>query len=117
MIPKTIIEKILDAVHIEDVVAEFLPLQKRGTIYRALCPFHQEKTASFTVTPNRNMFYCFGCHKGGNAITFLMEHENMAYPEAVKWLGRKYGIEVEEREETIEPTETRVTADCQHCCA
>ena len=108
MIPKTIIEKILDTVHIEDVVAEFLPLQKRGTIYRALCPFHQEKTASFTVTPNRNMFYCFGCHKGGNAITFLMEHENMAYPEAVKWLGRKYGIEVEEREETIDEKQNRL---------
>lgn len=108
MIPKTIIEKILDAVHIEDVVAEFLPLQKRGTIYRALCPFHQEKTPSFTVTPNRSMFYCFGCHKGGNVITFLMEHENMTYPEAVRWLGWKYGIEVEEREETIDEKQQRL---------
>ena len=102
MIPKAIIEKVLDATHIEEVVGEFLSLQKRGIIYRAQCPFHQEKTPSFTVTPNRSMFYCFGCHKGGNAITFLMEHENMTYPEAVKWLGRKYGIEVEEREETID---------------
>ena len=108
MIPKTIIEKILDAAHIEDVVGEFLPLQKRGTIYRALCPFHQEKTPSFTVTPNRSIFYCFGCHKGGNAITFLMEHENMTYPEAVRWLGRKYGIEVEEREETIDEKQQRL---------
>ena len=108
MIPKTIIEKILDAAHIEDVVGEFLPLQKRGTIYRALCPFHQEKTPSFTVTPNRSMFYCFGCHKGGNVITFLMEHENMTYPEAVRWLGRKYGIEVEEREETIDEKQNRL---------
>ena len=108
MIPKTIIEKILDAAHIEDVVGEFLPLQKRGTIYRALCPLHQEKTPSFTVTPNRSMFYCFGCHKGGNVITFLMEHENMTYPEAVRWLGRKYGIEVEEREETIDEKQQRL---------
>ena len=108
MIPKTIIKKILDAAHIEDVVGEFLPLQKRGTIYRALCPFHQEKTPSFTVTPNRSMFYCFGCHKGGNVITFLMEHENMTYPEAVRWLGRKYGIEVEEREETIDEKQQRL---------
>ena len=108
MIPKTIIEKILDAAHIEDVVGEFLPLQKRGTIYRAQCPFHQEKTPSFTVTPNRSMFYCFGCHKGGNVITFLMEHENMTYPEAVRWLGRKYGIEVEEREETIDEKQQRL---------
>lgn len=108
MIPKAIIEKVLDATHIEEVVGEFLSLQKRGVIYRALCPFHQEKTPSFTVTPNRCMFYCFGCHKGGNAITFLMEHENMTYPEAVKWLGRKYGIEVEEREETIDEKQHRL---------
>ena len=108
MIPKAIIEKVLDAAHIEEVVGEFLSLQKRGIIYRALCPFHQEKTPSFTVTPNRSMFYCFGCHKGGNAITFLMEHENMTYPEAVKWLGRKYGIEVEEREETIDEKQQRL---------
>lgn len=108
MIPKAIIEKVLDATHIEEVVGEFLSLQKRGIIYRALCPFHQEKTPSFTVTPNRSMFYCFGCHKGGNAITFLMEHENMTYPEAVKWLGRKYGIEVEEREETIDEKQQRL---------
>ncbi len=108
MIPKAIIEKVLDATHIEEVVGEFLSLQKRGIIYRALCPFHQEKTPSFTVTPNRSMFYCFGCHKGGNAITFLMEHENMTYPEAVKWLGRKYGIEVEEREETIDEKQHRL---------
>lgn len=108
MIPKAIIEKVLDATHIEEVVGEFLSLQKRGVIYRALCPFHQEKTPSFTVTPNRCMFYCFGCHKGGNAITFLMEHENMTYPEAVKWLGRKYGIEVEEREETIDEKQQRL---------
>lgn len=108
MIPKAIIEKVLDATHIEEVVGEFLSLQKRGVIYRALCPFHQEKTPSFTVTPNRSMFYCFGCHKGGNAITFLMEHENMTYPEAVKWLGRKYGIEVEEREETIDEKQHRL---------
>lgn len=108
MIPKAIIEKVLDAAHIEDVVGEFLSLQKRGIIYRALCPFHQEKTPSFTVTPNRSMFYCFGCHKGGNAITFLMEHENMTYPEAVKWLGRKYGIEVEEREESIDEKQQRL---------
>ena len=108
MIPKTIIEKILDAAHIEDVVGEFLPLQKRGTIYRALCLFHQEKTPSFTITPNHSMFYCFGCHKGGDVITFLMDHENMAYPEAVRWLDRKYGIEVEEREETIDEKQKRL---------
>jgi DNA primase len=108
MIPQAIIEKILDAAHIEEGGGEFLALQKRGIIYRALWPFHQEKTPSFTVTPNRSMFYCFGCHKGGNAITFLMEHENITYPEAMKWLGRKYGIEVEEREKTIDEKQQRL---------
>lgn len=102
MISNNIIEKILDQTRIEEVVGEFVPLRKCGVNYKALCPFHQEKTPSFTVSPHRGMFYCFGCQKGGNAITFLMEHENMTYPEAVKWLGRKYGVQVEEREETVE---------------
>ena len=108
MIPKAIIEKILDRTRIEEVVETFIPLRKSGANYKALCPFHQENTPSFTVTPHRGIFYCFGCKKGGNAITFLMEHENMSYPEAVRWLGRKYGIEVEEREETIEEKQARL---------
>ena len=106
MIPKIIIEKILDQTRIEEVIEEFIPLRKSGVNYKALCPFHQERTPSFTVSPHRGMFYCFGCKKGGNAITFLMEHENMTYPEAVKWLGRKYGVEIEEREETVEEKHT-----------
>ena len=108
MIPKTIIEKILDRTRIEEVIEEFVPLRKSGVNYKALCPFHQERTPSFTVSPHRGMFYCFGCKKGGNAITFLMEHENMTYPKAVKWLGRKYGVEIEEREETVEEKQERL---------
>lgn len=108
MIPKIIIEKILDQTRIEEVIEEFIPLRKSGVNYKALCPFHQERTPSFTVSPHRGMFYCFGCKKGGNAITFLMEHENMTYPEAVKWLGRKYGVEIEEREETVEEKQERL---------
>lgn len=108
MIPKAIIEKILDRTRIEEVVEAFTPLRKSGANYKTLCPFHQENTPSFTVTPHRGVFYCFGCKKGGNAITFLMEHENISYPEAVRWLGRKYGIEVEEREETIDEKQTRL---------
>ena len=88
MIPKAIIEKILDRTRIEEVVETFIPLRKRGANDKALCPFHQENTPSFIVTPHRGIFYCFGCKKGGNAITFLMEHENMSYPEAEDgWAG------------------------------
>jgi DNA primase len=82
MISYTTIEKILDAIKIEDVIGEFVTLHRSGRFYKGLCPFHEEHTPSFTVTPHRNMFYCFGCKKRGDAITFLMEHENMTYPEA-----------------------------------
>jgi DNA primase len=108
MISRSIIERILDATKIEDVIGEFVTLHRSGRFYKGLCPFHEEHTPSFTVTPHRNMFYCFGCNKGGDAITFLMEHENMTYPEAVKWLGRKYGIEVDEQEEGIEEKKQRL---------
>jgi DNA primase catalytic core len=108
MISYTTIEKILDAIKIEDVIGEFVTLHRSGRFYKGLCPFHEEHTPSFTVTPSRNMFYCFGCKKGGDAVTFLMEHENMTYPEALKWLGRKYGIEVDEQEEGIEEKKKRL---------
>ena len=107
MISRSIIERILDATKIEDVIGEFVTLHRSGHFYKGLCPFHEERTPSFTVTPHRNMFYCFGCKKGGDVITFLMEHGNMTYPEAVKWLGRKYGVEVDEQEEGIEEKKHR----------
>src|SRR5574344_2137319 len=108
MISHSIIERILDATKIEDVIGEFVTLHKSGRFFKGFCPFHEERTPSFTVTPYRNMFYCFGCKKGGNATTFLMEHENMTYPEAVKWLGRKYGIEVDEQDEGLEEKKQRL---------
>ncbi len=96
------IEKILDAADISDVVSEFVSLRKRGVNMLGLCPFHNEKTPSFTVSPAKGIFKCFGCGKGGNSVNFIMEHENLTYPEALKWLARKYNIDVKEEEETEE---------------
>jgi DNA primase len=105
MIEHATIEKILDAAQIVDVVQEFVPLKKRGVNLLGLCPFHNEKTPSFTVSPSKGIFKCFGCGKGGNSVNFIMEHEHMSYPEALKYLARKYHIEIEERELTKEDIE------------
>lgn len=97
MIQDHIIEKILEATNIEDVVSEYIPaLKKEGNRYKCCCPMHSERTPSFVVTPSRNMYYCFGCHKGGNAITFLTDTQGMSFPEAVKHLANKHGITIEE---------------------
>ncbi len=100
MIDQATIERILDAADIEDVVSDFVTLRRRGVNLLGLCPFHNEKTPSFTVSPAKGIFKCFGCGKGGNAVNFIMEHEHLSYPEALKWLARKYNIEVAEEEET-----------------
>lgn len=102
MIDHSTIQRILDAADISDVVSEFVTLRRRGVNMLGLCPFHNEKTPSFTVSPAKGIFKCFGCGKGGNAVNFIMEHENLSYPEALKWLARKYNIEVVEEEETEE---------------
>lgn len=96
MITKETIDKIFDVVRIEDVVGEFVQLKKRGVNYLGLCPFHNEKTPSFNVNPVRNIYKCFGCGKGGNAVNFIMELEHYTYPEALKFLAKKYNIEIEE---------------------
>src|SRR4030042_5630608 len=100
MIDRSTIEKILDAAHIVDVVQEFVPLKKRGVNLLGLCPFHNEKTPSFTVSPSKGLFKCFGCGKGGNSVNFIMEHEHLSYPEALKYLAKKYNIEIIEKELT-----------------
>jgi len=100
MIDQLTIEKILDAANIVDVVSEFVTLRKRGVNYVGLCPFHNEKTPSFYVSPSKGICKCFSCGKGGNVIHFLMEHEQMSYWDAAKWLARKYGIPYSERELT-----------------
>jgi len=98
MIDRATIERILDAAQIIDVVQEFVPLKRRGANYLGLCPFHNEKTPSFTVSPSKEIFKCFGCGKVGNSVNFVMEHEHLTYPEALKYLAKKYHIEVVEKE-------------------
>src|SRR5512137_196186 len=105
MIDRPTIERILDAAQIVDVVQEFVPLKKRGINYLGLCPFHNEKTPSFTVSPSKEIFKCFGCGKVGNSVNFIMEHEHLTYPEALKYLARKYHIEVVEKERSPEELE------------
>ena len=100
MIDQLTIEKILDAANIVDVVSEFVTLRRRGVNYVGLCPFHNEKTPSFYVSPSKGICKCFSCGKGGNVIHFLMEHEQMSYWDAAKWLARKYGVPYNERELT-----------------
>lgn len=98
MIDQPTIDRILDATQIVDIVSDFVTLRKRGVNYVGLCPFHDDKTPSFYVSPSKGLCKCFSCGKGGNAVHFIMEHEQMSYPEALKYLAKKYGIEIKERE-------------------
>ncbi len=107
MIDQGTIDKILDAAQIVDVVSEFVTLRKRGVNYVGLCPFHNEKTPSFSVSPSKGLCKCFSCGKGGNAVHFIMEHEQMSYYEALKYLAKKYNIEVKERELSNEEKEAQ----------
>lgn len=102
MIPQETVNRILDAAQIVDVVGDFVTLKKRGANHMACCPFHNEKTPSFVVSPSKGIYKCFGCGKSGTAVGFVMEHENLSYTEALKYLARKYHIEVVEKEETAE---------------
>jgi DNA primase len=102
MIDSKTVERIVDAADIVDVVGDFVTLRRRGVNFIARCPFHDEKTPSFTVSPAKSLFKCFGCGKAGNAVSFIMEHERLSYVEALKYLGKKYGIEVQEKEQSPE---------------
>lgn len=102
MIKPETIDRIMDAVRVEEVVGDFVSLKKRGVNLIGLCPFHNERTPSFNVNPVRGIYKCFGCGKGGNAVNFLMEHEHYTYPEALKFLARKYSIEIEEERPSAE---------------
>ncbi|MBO6056906.1 MAG: DNA primase [Bacteroidales bacterium] len=102
MIPRDTINQIIETARIEDVVGEFVTLRKRGSNLIGICPFHKEKTPSFNVNPARNIFKCFGCGKAGDAVRFIMEHEHYSYPEALRYLAKKYGIKIEEREQSPE---------------
>ena len=111
MISPNTIQQITNRIDIIDVVGEFVKLKKRGTNYLGLCPFHNEKSPSFTVSPAKEIYKCFGCGKSGNTITFLMEHEKYNYVEALKWLAARYHIEVEETETSAEQKQLIQTAD------
>ena len=107
MISQETIQKILDTARIEEVVADFVTLRKRGADWWGCCPFHNEKTPSFHVVPAKGIYYCFGCHKGGSAVGFVMDHEHMSYPDALRYLAKKYNIEVVEEEQSAEELAAR----------
>jgi len=107
MIDPATIEKILDAADIVDVIGEFVQLRRRGSNYIGLCPFHNEKTPSFTVSPTKQIFKCFGCGVAGNVVSFIKEHEKLSYQEALKFLAKKYGIPIQERELTQEEIDAK----------
>lgn len=111
MISQTTIQQILGRIDILDVVGDFVKLKKRGANYLGLCPFHNEKTPSFTVSPSKEIYKCFGCGKSGNSISFIMEHEKASYVDALKWLANKYGIEVEETFASDEQRQQMQAAD------
>ena len=107
MIPKETVDLILDTARVEEVAGDFVTLKRRGSSYVACCPFHNEKTPSFHVTPSKGIYKCFGCGKAGSAVGFVMEYEHMTYPEALRYLARKYNIEVKEEEESAEQIAAR----------
>lgn len=111
MISPQTIQQISSRTDIIDVVGEFVKLKKRGTNYMGLCPFHNEKTPSFTVSPGKEIYKCFGCGKSGNAIGFLMEHEKLGYPEALRWLANRYNITIEETAVSPEQQQRQLTSD------
>src|SRR6476620_5007538 len=111
MISQNTIQEILGRIDIIDIVGGFVKLKKRGANYLGLCPFHNEKTPSFTVSPSKEIYKCFGCGRSGNSISFIMEHEKYSYVEALKWLAGKYGIEIQETFATDEQRQQIQTAD------
>src|SRR5215472_11087236 len=111
MISPQTIEQITNRIDIIDVVSEFVKLKKRGANYLGLCPFHNEKTPSFTVSPAKEIYKCFGCGRSGNTISFLMEHEKFSYVEALRWLAARYNVEIEETEQSPEARLKQQEAD------
>ena len=109
MIPKNTVDIIIETAHVEEVVGEFITLKKRGANLLGLCPFHGEKTPSFTVSSVKGIYKCFGCGKAGNSVNFVMDHLKLTYPEALKWLAKKYNIEIIERE--ITPAERELQTE------
>ena len=111
MIDQETIQRIMDAAHIEEVIGQFVSLKKRGSNHIGCCPFHNEKTPSFYVSPSKGIFKCFGCGEAGDVVKFLMKHEHYTYPEALRWLAEKYHIEIQEEEMTDEQRERQTERD------
>ena len=111
MIDRQTIDKIMDATNIVDVVSDFVTLRKAGVNYKGLCPFHDDTTPSFMVSPSKQIYKCFSCGEGGTAVNFLMKHEQITYPEALRWLARKYNIEIQEKELTNEEIQQQSDRD------
>lgn len=111
MITQKTIEEVINTAKVEDVVGDFVNLRRRGANLIGLCPFHDEKTPSFSVSPAKNIYKCFGCGEGGNPVQFIIRHENMSFPEAIRYLAQKYKIEVEETENTAEELEKKEITD------
>ncbi len=111
MISQDTIQQVVNRIDIVEIVSEFVRLKRRGANYLGLCPFHDEKTPSFTVSPTKEIYKCFGCGKSGNAITFLMEHEKYSYVEAIRWLAKKYQVEIEETETSPEYKQQQLVAE------
>jgi DNA primase len=106
MIKQETIQEVIETAKVEEIIEDFVNLKRRGVNLIGLCPFHDEKTPSFTVSPSKNIYKCFGCGRGGDAITFIKEHEGFSYPEAIRYLARRYNIEIEEKEYSQEEKET-----------
>src|SRR5215831_112214 len=114
MIAQETVQQILSRIDITEIIGGFVKLKKRGANYLGLCPFHNEKTPSFTVSPSKEIYKCFGCGKSGNTITFLMEHEKYSYAEALKWLAQRYNIEIQETEVSDETRVMQQAAESLH---
>src|SRR5437762_14309017 len=111
MITQNTIQQILSRIDIVEIVGSFVKLKKRGANYLGLCPFHNEKTPSFTVSPSKEIYKCFGCGRSGNTISFLMEHEKYSYVESLRWLAAKYNVEIEEKELSPEVRQQQQVAE------
>lgn len=114
MIPKNTVDTILETARVEEVIGDFITLKKRGANLLGLCPFHGEKTPSFTVSPAKNIYKCFGCGKAGSPVNFIMDQLTLSYPEALKWLAKKYGIEVVEKELSVEEKEAQTERESMY---
>lgn len=114
MIPQETVQKILDSAQVDEVIGDFVSLRRRGADFWACCPFHNEKTPSFHIEPAKGRWYCFGCHKGGSAVGFVMEYEHLSYSDALRYLAKKYNIEIVEKEETAEDLALRQRSESLH---